>query len=106
LTIKAAAIGFAQFHPIQEWSRANYNFIAKLLEDEPSLATFSPSDECDEAVTVFACLCHGAVLGKYNAGDISDDEALKAEWYIAAFTSQRGPEICSKYQRWLSTLAP
>ena len=48
LFLKAAVIGFDLSHPMQEWSRANFEFIESHLAHDLSPDTSSPSPECDE----------------------------------------------------------
>lgn len=98
LSLKAAVIGFAQFHPIQAWSKANFEYIDGLLNAELSPDTFSPSPECAEGITVFAGLGFGVLLGLFNADLIDNGEAARNEWYLFAFLNVHGQEICDTYK--------
>lgn len=97
LSIKAAVIGFGLFHPVQAWSRANFEFIESRLNHDLSPDTFSPAPECDEAITTFACLGLGAILGQFNAGQRNNDQATKDEWYLFAFLNVHGQAICERH---------
>ena len=99
LWIKAAVVGFGLFHPIQEWGRENFDFVDRHVNDDLSpLAFISQTEECEEAITTFACLGFGAIMGKFSAGEMDTDEASKSEWYLFAFLNVHDEEICRQYQ--------
>lgn len=97
LSIKAAVIGFGLFHPMQAWSKANFEFIESRLNHDLSPDTFSPAPDCDEALTTFACLGLGAILGRFNAGQMDGEQATKSEWYLFAFLNVHGQAICERH---------
>jgi hypothetical protein len=98
ISLKAAVIGFGLFHPMQAWSRANFEYIDSHLNGEVPPDNFSPTPDCDEAIRAFASLGLGASLGLFNAGHIDDDQATKNEWYLYAFINVHGQQICERYQ--------
>ena len=104
LFLKAAVIGFDLFHPMQAWSKANFEFIEGYLTHDLSPDTFSPSPECDGAITTFACLGLGAILGQFNAGQMDNEGATKSEWYLFAFLNVHGEEICERHKAFERTL--
>ena len=97
LAVKAAVVGFGQFSPLSEWGQQHYQIIAKRLQDELSLEELSWYEECAEAVSVFACLALGALLGKFQAGEIDDAGFMLGDAHLPAFLSLHNEAICARY---------
>jgi len=97
LALKAAIIGFGQFVPVPEWSRQHLEFIADRLQGEFSLQELAWYGECAEAISVFACLALGALLGKYQSGEIDDFGFTLGDAHLAGFISLHNDKICALF---------
>jgi hypothetical protein len=98
LAVKAAIIGFARFSCLSEWSEQHFELISNRLQGELSLEELSWYEECAEAISVFACLSLGALLGKFQNGEIDDAGFTLADAHLAAFLLQHNENICAHYR--------
>jgi len=97
LAVNAAIVGFGQFSPLSEWSQAHYDFIAKRLQGELSLAELTWYEECAEAISVFASLLIGALLGKIQSGEIDDTGFMLGDAHVPAFLLLNNETICASF---------
>jgi hypothetical protein len=100
--VKAAVIGFSLFLPITAWSYEHYLLVDNRLQGELSLEAVKgyvvlPEEDCAQAYVVFACLAIGALIGKFNAGEIDEAGAFLGEAHLVSFIAQHIKEICTQY---------
>ncbi len=97
LAVKAAVVGFGRFSPVSEWRRQHFDVIANRLHGGLSVEELSWYEECAESISVFGCLALGALLGKFQIGDIDETGFTLGDAHLAAFLSLHNESICARY---------
>ena len=100
IILKAAVIGFSCFSPILEWGKANSEYAEDFLYGPADIGDLGGSEDCRDAFLTFCAVAIGAVMGKFNSGAISDEDAAKAEFEIVGFASLNRSQICASYGEW------
>jgi hypothetical protein len=54
-------------------------------------------EDCAEAFQTFASLSMGALLGKYNTGEIDDAGFLLGDAHLGGFMAMNTEKICSRF---------
>jgi hypothetical protein len=85
LEIKLAIVGFALFSTVEEWDYRHYEIIHHRLQTELSPEALDDEGEDTQAYARFACLALGAMLGKYDAGQIDDAGFFLGDAHLAGF---------------------
>lgn len=95
--VKMAVIGFCRFSPRSEWRLAHYEIINTRLQGELSLQELQWYEESAEAISVFACLALGALLGKFQSKEIDDSGFLLGDAHLAGFLALNNAEIYARF---------
>jgi hypothetical protein len=90
--VKLAVAGFSLYSSVDRWEYAHYQWIAQRLEHE------IPHYE-DEVEQRVACLFFGALLGKYLAESLSDNEVLLAEMHLPGLIARASGRIAVDDER-------
>jgi len=91
--VELAKQGFARHCPIADWAEIHASFLRERCEGELSSENLQAHGDGADAFRAFACLSLGALLGRYQTGQIDDLEFARADALLPGFMYLHLPEI-------------
>lgn len=92
--IKLGIVGFSRHRPLEDWNYEQFQAIRSRLDGD--LSGLDWFEDGAEAIRLFSCLCLGAMLGKYAAGEIDDVGFLLGDAHLAGFNVLNDASICEQ----------
>lgn len=91
--IKLGIIGFSLFQPSEKWNYEFYQLLKQRLDGELSSASLGWHGAEASTYAQFACLAIGALLGKFDAGEIDEKGFLLGDAHLPGFMMLHLKEI-------------
>ncbi|HEY3332584.1 MAG TPA: hypothetical protein VGK19_21315 [Capsulimonadaceae bacterium] len=102
----AAAIeGYMMYQSYSDWNSEQEQFIRVRLERELPDSLFEEYDDEIPWLRSYACLTLGALLGKFEAGEITEDGLWLGESMLYSFLSTYWERICPTQTKFITPQA-
>lgn len=98
LEFAMAERGFALYLSSADWSPEHQEFIKERLSNDLSPETLGWYGECAPAVRIFSCLVLGAMLAKYQSGEIDEIDFTLGDAHLAGFIALNNESICLRFR--------
>lgn len=94
-------IGFSLYSPISKWSSQHSSLIEGRVSGELSDQSLSWYGEDAKAIGLFSCSILGALLGKYQEGEINDTGFMLGEGHLAGYIAQNMEAIAKRVKEYM-----
>ena len=94
LYVRHAIVGFGLFCSVALWSQEHFSLVSQRLEHDLSLESLRDFFKEDAiSVRLFSCLALGALLAKYQAGELDDSGFMLGDAHLPGYILMHTGEL-------------